>query len=99
MVTADEIKPDQKMTLITRLNGQELQRATTDMMIHSIPRQIAYISTFIPLEAGDVIVTGTPGGVGNKRTPQVFMKPGDVVEIEVDAVGILRNGIVDDVAH
>ncbi len=99
MVTADEIKPDQKMTLITRLNGQELQRATTDMMIHSIPRQIAYISTFIPLEAGDVIVTGTPGGVGNKRTPQLFMKPGDVVEIEVDAVGILRNGIVDDVAH
>ncbi|PIT75177.1 fumarylacetoacetate hydrolase family protein [Limnohabitans sp. JirII-31] len=98
MVTADEIKPDQKMTLITRLNGQELQRATTDMMIHSIPRQIAYISTFIPLEAGDVIVTGTPGGVGNKRSPQVFMKPGDVVEIEVDAVGILRNGIVDDVA-
>lgn len=98
MVTADEIKPDQKMTLITRLNGQELQRATTDMMIHSIPRQIAYISTFIPLEPGDVIVTGTPGGVGNKRTPQVFMKPGDVVEIEVDAVGILRNGIVDDVA-
>ena len=99
MVTTDEIKPDQKMTLITRLNGQELQRATTDMMIHSIPRQIAYISTFIPLEPGDVIVTGTPGGVGNKRTPQVFMKPGDVVEIEVDAVGILRNGIVDDVAH
>jgi len=98
MVTADEINPDQKMTLITRLNGQELQRATTDMMIHSIPRQIAYISTFIPLEAGDVIVTGTPGGVGNKRSPQVFMKPGDVVEIEVDAVGILRNGIVDDVA-
>ncbi len=98
MVTADEIKPDQKMTLITRLNGQELQRATTDMMIHSIPRQIAYISTFIPLEPGDVIVTGTPGGVGNKRSPQVFMKPGDVVEIEVDAVGILRNGIVDDVA-
>ena len=98
MVTADEIQPNQKMTLITRLNGQELQRATTDMMIHSIPRQIAYISTFIPLEPGDVIVTGTPGGVGNKRTPQLFMKPGDVVEIEVDAVGILRTGIVDDVA-
>ncbi len=96
MVTADEIKPNQQMTLTTRLNGKELQRATTDMMIHSIPRQIAYISTFIPLEAGDVIVTGTPGGVGNKRTPQLFMKPGDVVEIEVDAVGILRNGIRDE---
>jgi 2-keto-4-pentenoate hydratase/2-oxohepta-3-ene-1,7-dioic acid hydratase in catechol pathway len=97
MVTADEIRPDQVMTLVTRLNGQELQRTTTDKMIHSIPRQLAYISTFIPLEPGDVIVTGTPGGVGNKRNPQVFMKPGDVVEVDVDAIGILRNGIRDDV--
>lgn len=97
MVTADEIQPNQKMSLVTRLNGQEMQRATTDMMIHSIPRQIAYISTFISLEPGDVIVTGTPGGVGNKRNPQVFMKPGDVVEIEVDAIGILRNTIRDEV--
>ena len=97
MVTADEIQPNQKMSLVTRLNGQEMQRATTDMMIHNIPRQIAYISTFIPLEPGDVIVTGTPGGVGNKRNPQVFMKPGDVVEIEVDAIGILRNTIRDEV--
>ena len=55
MVTADEIAPNQKMTLVTRLNGQEMQRATTEMMIHSIPRQIAYISTFILLEAGDAI--------------------------------------------
>lgn len=96
MVTADEIAPDQKMTLVTRLNGQEMQRATTDMMVHSIPRQIAYISAFIPLEPGDVIVTGTPGGVGNKRTPPVFMKPGDVCEIDVDAIGVLRNGIRDE---
>jgi 2-keto-4-pentenoate hydratase/2-oxohepta-3-ene-1,7-dioic acid hydratase in catechol pathway len=96
MVTADEIKPNQSMTLVTRLNGQEMQRASTEMMIHSIPRQIAYISTFIPLEAGDVIVTGTPGGIGNKRVPPVFMKPGDIVEIEVDAIGVLRNGIRDE---
>ena len=96
MVTADEIKANQKLTLTTKLNGVELQRATTDMMIHSIPHQIAYISAFIPLLPGDVIVTGTPGGVGNKRTPQLFMKPGDVVEIEVDAVGILRNTIQQD---
>jgi 2-keto-4-pentenoate hydratase/2-oxohepta-3-ene-1,7-dioic acid hydratase in catechol pathway len=96
MVTSDEIKPNQTMTLVTRLNGQEMQRATTQMMIHSIPRQIAYISTFIPLEAGDVIVTGTPGGVGNKRTPPVYMKPGDTVEIEVDAIGVLRNSIRDE---
>ena len=96
MVTADEIAPDQKMTLVTRLNGHEMQRTTTDMMVHSIPRQIAYISAFVPLKPGDVIVTGTPGGVGNKRTPQVFMKPGDVCEIEVDAIGVLRNGICDE---
>ena len=96
LVTSDEIKPGQKMALTTRLNGQQLQHATTDMMIHSIPRQINYISTFIDLEPGDVIVTGTPGGVGNKRTPPLYMKHGDVVEIEVDAVGILRNPVKDE---
>jgi 2-keto-4-pentenoate hydratase/2-oxohepta-3-ene-1,7-dioic acid hydratase in catechol pathway len=96
MVSSDEIAPGQVMRLQTVLNGQVLQDSTTDKMIHSIPRQIAYISTFIPLSPGDVIVTGTPGGVGNKRNPQVFMKPGDVCEIVVDAIGTLRNGIRDD---
>jgi 2-keto-4-pentenoate hydratase/2-oxohepta-3-ene-1,7-dioic acid hydratase in catechol pathway len=93
MVSSDEIAPGRNMTLLTRLNGVEMQRATTDMMIHGIPRLIAYISNFMPLEPGDVIVTGTPGGVGARRTPPVFMKPGDVVEVEVDAIGVLRNGI------
>ncbi len=96
MVTSDEIAPAQAMRLQTVLNGQVLQDSTTDKMIHSIPRQIAYISTFIPLSPGDVIVTGTPGGVGNKREPQIFMKPGDVCEIVVDAIGTLRNGIRDE---
>jgi 2-keto-4-pentenoate hydratase/2-oxohepta-3-ene-1,7-dioic acid hydratase in catechol pathway len=93
MVTRDEIADDQVMTLVTRLNGQEMQRTTTDKLIHSIPRQIAHISAFMPLAAGDVIVTGTPGGVGAKRTPPVWMKPGDVVEIDVDAIGVLRNTV------
>ncbi len=96
MVTSDEIAPGQVMRLQTVLNGQVLQDSTTDKMIHSIPRQIAYISTFIPLSPGDVIVSGTPGGVGNKREPQIFMKPGDVCEIVVDAIGTLRNGIADE---
>lgn len=93
MVSADEIAPNRVMTLVTRLNGQEMQRTTTDKMIHSIPRQIAHISAFVPLAPGDVIVTGTPGGVGSKRTPPVFMKEGDVVEVEVDLIGILRNPV------
>jgi 2-keto-4-pentenoate hydratase/2-oxohepta-3-ene-1,7-dioic acid hydratase in catechol pathway len=96
MVTSDEIPFGTSMTLITRLNGLEVQRATTEMMIHSIAKQIAYVSTVAPLEPGDVIVTGTPGGVGAKRTPPLWMKAGDVVEIEIDKVGVLRNTIADD---
>ena len=93
MVTVDELAPGTMLTLVTRLNGQEMQRATTEMMIHPIARQIAYLSTIAPLNPGDVIVTGTPGGVGARRQPPVWMKPGDVIEIEVDRVGVLRNRI------
>lgn len=96
MVTADEIPFGTTMTLVTRLNGQEMQRATTDMLIHGIARQVAYVSTIAPLRPGDVIVTGTPGGVGARRKPPVWMKAGDVVEIEVDRIGVLRNPIVDE---
>jgi 2-keto-4-pentenoate hydratase/2-oxohepta-3-ene-1,7-dioic acid hydratase in catechol pathway len=94
MVTPDELPPDRNLTLICRLNGQEMQRTTTDLMIFSIPRLIAYISTFSTLEPGDVIVTGTPGGVGMRREPPVWMRHGDVVEIEVEGVGVLRNPVV-----
>src|SRR5690606_24468527 len=87
MVTSDEIPANTVLTLTARLNGQEMQRATTDMMIHSIARQIAYASTVAPLQSGDVIVTGTPGGVGARRQPPVWMKAGDVIEIEIDKVG------------
>jgi 2-keto-4-pentenoate hydratase/2-oxohepta-3-ene-1,7-dioic acid hydratase in catechol pathway len=96
MVTADEIPPGTVMTLSCRLNGERMQHATTEMMIFKIPRLIEYISAFTPLEAGDVIVTGTPGGVGARRTPPVWMKPGDTVEIEIDKVGVLTNTIKDD---
>jgi 2-keto-4-pentenoate hydratase/2-oxohepta-3-ene-1,7-dioic acid hydratase in catechol pathway len=96
MVTADEIPFGTSMTLVTRLNGQEMQRATTDMMIHSIARQVAYCSAIAPLQPGDVIVTGTPGGVGARRQPPVWMKAGDIVEIEVDRIGVLRNPVADE---
>jgi 2-keto-4-pentenoate hydratase/2-oxohepta-3-ene-1,7-dioic acid hydratase in catechol pathway len=95
LVTSDEFVDGESLTLITRLNGQEVQRATTDMMLHSIPRLIAYASTVAPLRPGDVIVTGTPGGIGAKRNPPLWMKDGDVVEVEVQGVGVLRNLIRD----
>ncbi|RKP53569.1 fumarylacetoacetate hydrolase family protein [Pararobbsia silviterrae] len=94
MVTRDAIADDHVMTLTTRLNGEVLQHSTTDKLIHSVPRLIAHVSTFTPLAPGDVIVTGTPGGVGSRRTPPVWMQPGDCVEVEVDAIGVLRNTIV-----
>lgn len=93
LTTVDEAPADSKLTLITRLNGVEMQRATTDMMIHSIPRLIAFISVFSPLSPGDVIVTGTPGGVGGRKNPPLWMKDGDIVEIEVDKVGVLRTPV------
>jgi 2-keto-4-pentenoate hydratase/2-oxohepta-3-ene-1,7-dioic acid hydratase in catechol pathway len=96
MVTADEIAPGTVMTLSCRLNGETMQHATTDMMIFKIPRLIEYISAFMPLAAGDVIVTGTPGGVGARRSPPLWMKPGDTVEIEIDKVGVLANTIAED---
>ncbi len=94
LVTPDAMPATMKdIRLQTRLNGRVMQDATADMMIFGIDEQIAYLSTFTALLPGDVIVTGTPGGVGNKRTPQVFLKPGDVVEIEVTGVGVLRNPV------
>ena len=96
MVTADEIAPSTVLTLSCRLNGREMQHATTEMMIFKIPRLIEYISTFTTLAPGDVIVTGTPGGVGARRDPPLWMKPGDTVEVEVDKVGILINTIGED---
>lgn len=94
LVTPDELPPDRVISLSTRLNGVEMQRSTTDLLIFPLPRLINFISTVMPLSPGDVIVTGTPGGVGFRRTPPVFMKPGDVVEVEVEGIGVLRNQVV-----
>jgi len=93
MVTTDELKDITKQTLTTRVNGVVKQQATIDMMIFDIPEQIAYISAWTVLRPGDVIVTGTPGGVGFARNPPEFMKVGDTCEIEITGVGKLRNVI------
>lgn len=93
MVTADEVPDYRRLTLTTRLNGTVVQSAGLDQLIFSIPQLIAYCSTFTELRPGDVIVTGTPGGVGSGRTPPLWMKPGDVVEVDVPGIGTLRNSI------
>lgn len=93
LVTPDEFGAIGPQRIQTRLNGEVMQDAVLADMIFPVARLIEYISTFTPLSPGDVIVSGTPGGVGAKRNPPVFMKPGDRVEIEIDGIGILSNGI------
>jgi 2-keto-4-pentenoate hydratase/2-oxohepta-3-ene-1,7-dioic acid hydratase in catechol pathway len=96
MVTPDEAGDLAPLRLQTRLNGQVVQDATISQMIFGIPQQIEYCSSFTRLEPGDVIVTGTPGGVGSRRTPPLWMKPGDIIEVEIDRIGLLRNGVADE---
>ncbi|WKV52471.1 MULTISPECIES: fumarylacetoacetate hydrolase family protein [Dickeya] len=96
LVTPDDIPDPQNLEIITRLNGSEVQRDNTHSMVHSISDLIAYISTFSALSPGDVILTGSPGGVGKKRNPPLFMLPGDVVEVEISHIGCLINQVVGD---
>lgn len=98
LVTTDEIPDPTKLTLMTRLNGAEVQRSGTDLLIYSIPHIIAFCSDFTTLSPGDVIATGTPEGVGHRRTPPLWMKPGDVLEVEITGIGTLRTCIVDETA-
>ena len=93
IATVDEVGDVTKATLVTRLNGQEVQRTTIDDLLFDIPDIIAYCSTFTELVPGDVIATGTTGGVGSARKPPLWMKPGDVVEVEISGVGKLRNRV------
>jgi 2-keto-4-pentenoate hydratase/2-oxohepta-3-ene-1,7-dioic acid hydratase in catechol pathway len=96
LLTADEVPDPSRLTVIGRLNGQQMQRSGTDLLIFDIPELIAYITTFTELVPGDVLSTGTPGGVGSKRKPPVWMKAGDIFEVEVTGVGTLRNHVVDE---
>jgi 2-keto-4-pentenoate hydratase/2-oxohepta-3-ene-1,7-dioic acid hydratase in catechol pathway len=96
LVTTDEIPDPSKLTLTTRLNGMEVQHSPTDLLIYSIPQIVAFCSDFTMLSPGDVIATGTPEGVGHSRKPPLWMKPGDVLEVEISKIGILRACIVDE---
>ena len=89
MVTPSEVGDYTKLPIELRLNGNIMQKATLADLIFPIPRLISYISEFTALSSGDVIVTGTPGGVGDKRNPPVYMVPGDVVEVDIGLLGIL----------
>lgn len=94
MTTSDEIPDPQQLAIKTWLNQREVQNDTTASMVHPVAKIIEYISAFSPLSAGDVIITGSPGGVGKKRTPPLFMFPGDVIEVEIEKIGRLRHHIV-----
>jgi 2-keto-4-pentenoate hydratase/2-oxohepta-3-ene-1,7-dioic acid hydratase in catechol pathway len=96
LVTADEVGDPSQLTLVTRLNGNVVQEAKTDDLIFTIPALIEYCSTFTELRPGDVIITGTTGGVGAFREPPLWMKQGDVVEVEISKIGTLRNTVVDE---
>jgi 2-keto-4-pentenoate hydratase/2-oxohepta-3-ene-1,7-dioic acid hydratase in catechol pathway len=96
MVTTDVIPDPQALSLVTRLNGAEVQRDTTDHMIFDVATIIEYVSTFTVLEPGDIIATGTPDGVGLGRKPPLWMKGGDRLEVEISGIGTLQVNVVDE---
>ncbi len=96
LVTADEIPDPHDLGIRCRVSGETLQEANTGEMIFDIPTLIAELSSVMTLQVGDVIATGTPPGVGMARTPPRWLRPGDVVEVEIDGVGLLRNPVVSE---
>ena len=93
ITTADEVSDPHALAIRLRLNGRTMQDSSTSELIFRIPRLIAHISSTITLEPGDVIATGTPAGVGFARKPQVFLQPGDRIEVEIEGLGVLANSI------
>jgi 2-keto-4-pentenoate hydratase/2-oxohepta-3-ene-1,7-dioic acid hydratase in catechol pathway len=93
LVTADEIADITQSVLTTRLNGTVMQQAPLSDLIFTLPVIISYLSKFTRLSPGDVIATGTPGGVGDRREPPLYMKPGDTVEVEISGIGLLKNTV------
>ena len=96
LVPADEIPDPSSLGLTTRVNGDVMQRGRVSDLVFDIPYLIEYCSTFTQLLPGDVIATGTPGGVGAARTPPVWLDAGDVVEVDIPGIGLLRSPVVDE---
>jgi 2-keto-4-pentenoate hydratase/2-oxohepta-3-ene-1,7-dioic acid hydratase in catechol pathway len=94
LVTADEVGDPGSLDIALRLNGETMQKSNTRQLIFPVDQLIAYVSQVCTLSPGDVLFTGTPGGVGMGRKPPVFLKPGDVVEVEIEKLGVLRNEVV-----
>jgi 2-keto-4-pentenoate hydratase/2-oxohepta-3-ene-1,7-dioic acid hydratase in catechol pathway len=95
LVTPDELADRDGLELEGRLNGEVMQHGNTDDLIFSVPALVAWLSRYITFQPGDLIWTGTPGGVGEARTPPVFLKEGDVVETEIEGIGTMRNPVVE----
>jgi 2-keto-4-pentenoate hydratase/2-oxohepta-3-ene-1,7-dioic acid hydratase in catechol pathway len=93
LVTPDEVPDPHNLGIRLRLNGQTMQESTTSQLIFGVDELIAYVSQVFTLEPGDLIFTGTPPGVGMARKPPIWLKPGDVVEVEIDHLGTLRNSV------
>ena len=96
MVTADEFDGYDRLTVTTRVNGEQRQHDSTANLLFSFSYLISYLSTFMTLKTGDIITTGTPTGAGARFDPPRFLVPGDTVEVEVPGVGILKNHVVDE---
>jgi 2-keto-4-pentenoate hydratase/2-oxohepta-3-ene-1,7-dioic acid hydratase in catechol pathway len=94
LVTRDEVPDVHKLGIRLRLNGKTMQESNTEQMIFSVPQVVAYVSNIVTLEPGDLIFTGTPPGIGHALKPPVYLKPGDVAEVEIDGLGTLRNQVV-----
>ena len=96
LVTKDEVADVHNLGIRLRLNGKTMQNSNTKEFIFSVPQMVSYISQVITLEPGDLIFTGTPPGIGHALSPQVYMKPGDVAEVEIDGLGTLVNPVISD---
>lgn len=96
MVTAANVPDPRALELTTRVNGEVMQQGSVADLVFDIPTLIEYCSTFTELQPGDIIATGTPGGVGAARTPPVWLRDGDLVEVDISGIGVLRNPVQDE---